>query len=318
MLSRFKHHWRRFRPHGRPYRDYRWRNKSHDQRYLHEREEPQFVCQSTDIFDCAEAKVQSLMQRRPEMHDLDKKADKLKKKFERTRLPLDGLTALFAQAPRASLAQIQMDQRSRGYHDKQARLYELIDFNDTFDLVIMTLSDTDRARFVEKAKEAMDRTCKRVGAPCFSNEQWTAIVKGLSREIAVYLAAKNSGFYTIMTSRAQDALGVDIQVMDPESHAYINLDIKSPSAFRHRLEQLVKESRLTERELLLADERSYAQVTNGRGDRKVQVILFCTLPDYYGEVEDFRFTDEASIRERLNQLIRDYGQHDGKFGMMSI
>ena len=316
MLQRFHYHWRRFRPNAR--QQYQGRDRSRDRQHLTERQEPPFVCRSTDIFDCAEAQVQSYMQRRPEMHDLDKKADKLKKKFERTRQPLDGLVALFAQAPRASLAQIEMDRRPHGYHDKQARLFELIDFNDTFDLVIMTLSDDDRARFADTAKQAMDRTCKRVGAPCFTNEQWQAIVRGLSREIAVYLAAKNSGFHTIMTSRAQDALGIDIQVMDPQSRAYINLDIKSPSAFRHRLEQLVKEKRLSERELLQADERSYVQTVNGRGERRVRVMLFNTLPDHYGEIRDFRFVDESLVRERLNQLIREYGLRDGKFGMISV
>lgn len=281
-------------------------------------QEPQFVCNTTDLFDCAEDTVRSLMQRRPEMHDLDKKADKLKQKFERTRQPLDGLVALFAQAPRASLAQIQMDRRPHGYHDKKARLYELIDFNDTFDLVVLSLSDHHRMEFAERAKQAMDRTCERVGAPKFSEEQWQAIVRGLSREIAVYLAAKNSGFYTIMTARSHDALGIDIQVMDPETSRYINLDVKSPSAFRHRLEQLIKEGRMTDRQLLEADERSYAIVTNGRGSRKVQVVLFNTLPDHYGAITDFRFDDETAIRERFNQLIRDHGLRDGRFGMMSL
>ena len=320
MLQHRKPRWRRFRPrqHAHRHDEYRRRDVRQDKHYTVAPEDPQFVCNTTDIFDCAEDRVRSMMQRRPEPRDLDTRADMLKKRFERTRQPLDGLAALFAQAPRASLAQVQMDKHPHGYHDKQARLYELIDFNDTFDLVVLSLSDTHRAEFTERAKQAMDRTCKRVGAPCFSDEQWQAIVRGLSCEIAVYLAAKNSGFHTIMTGRSQDALGVDIQVMDPETHRYINLDIKSPSAFRHRLEQLVKENRITEKELLAADERSYTITTNGRGKNKVRVVLFSVLPDYYGEIEDFRFIDEAAVRERINQLIRDYGLSDGRFGMISI
>jgi len=317
MVYPYRHHrWRNFRPHGHSF--YRGRDRARDQNYLREKEEPQFVCKSTDIFDCAEEQVRSMLQRRPEVHDLDTKASKLKRKFERTREPLDGLIALIAQAPRAALAQLQMDEHPHGYHDKQARLFELIDFNDTFDLVIMALSDDDRARFDVKIRDAMERTCRRVGAPFFTDEQWDAIVRGLSREIAVYLAAKNSGFYTIMASRSQDALGIDLQVMDPESHRYINLDIKSPSAFRHRLEQLVKEDRLTDRELLLADQRGYALEKNGHGQGKVPVMLFNTLADTYGDINDFRFASEGAVRERLNQLIRENGLNDGKFGIVSI
>ena len=278
--------------------------------------EPQFVCNTTDLFDCAEDRVRSMMQRRPEVNSLDKKADALKKRFERTRQPLDGLAALFAQAPRASLAQAQMDRYSHGYHNKKERLYELIDFNDTFDLVVLSLSDKHRSEFVERAKQAIDRTCQRVGAPGFSEDQWQAITRGLSREIAVYLAAKNSGFHTIMTQRSQDALGIDIQVMDPESRRYINLDIKSPSSFRHRLEQLVKEDRLTEGELLRADERSYAVVTNGRGRQKVKVVLLGILPDRFGEIDDFEFIDIEPIRSTISRLIDYYGLRDGKFGMV--
>lgn len=296
--------------------EHRRRDVRQDKHYMVAPVEPQFVCNTTDLFDCAEDRVRSMMQRRPEVNSLDRKADALKQKFERTRQPLDGLAALFAQAPRASLAQAQMDKHPHGYHNKQARLYELIDFNDTFDLAVLTLSEKHRSEFVERAKQAIDRTCQRVGAPGFSEEQWQAIVRGLSREIAVYLAAKNSGFHTIMTQRSQDALGIDIQVMDPESRRYINLDIKSPSSFRHRLEQLVKEDRLTERELLRADERSYAVVTNGRGRQKVKVVLLCILPDRFGEIDDFEFVDIAPMRSTIARLIDHYGLRDGKFGMV--
>lgn len=55
-----------------------------------------------------------------------------------------------------------------------------------------------------------------VGSPCASiNEQWTAIIRGLTREVAVYLAAKEHGFNALATDRAHDALGVDMQVQDP-------------------------------------------------------------------------------------------------------
>lgn len=316
MLQRFKHRWRKFRPRGQ-YRSepmYHVRNRAEDRHYLTNKQRPVFVCSSTDIFDCAEQQVVDLLQRRPEVPDLDREIPRLQKRFDRTGTPLDGLSSIIAQAPRASLAQIQMDKYPRGYHDKQARLLELIDFNDAIDGTILSLSPEQRRVFPERLKQAADRMCRRVGAPCFSNEQWDAIMRGLAREIAVYLAAKNSGFYAYMTSRTQDALGIDIQVQDPQSKRYINIDIKSPSSFRHRLEQLVKEDRLTERELLIADEKSYANVINGHGVQRVKVILLSTLPDMFGPVEDFEFVDQSAMREMLSFLIQNYGLNDGKFG----
>lgn len=313
--------WRQFRPHAYRHRteldQYQRRDRSHDAEYLGTPSDPQHVCVTTDIFDCAEDRVRLMMQRRPEMNDLDRKIDKLKKKFDRTGQPMDGLVALFAQAPRAVLAQLQMDKHPHGYQEKQAKLYELIDFNDTFDSVILALDDHNRERFVDKAKDAIDRTCARVGAPTFTDEQWQAIVRGLSREIAAYIAAKNSGFHTIMTPRSQDALGVDIQVMDPESNRYVNLDIKSPSAFRRRLEHLVREDRLTERELLAADERSYAVTLNGHGTNKVKVVVLGIVPDYFGMIDNFAFEDTKPMQAMLVRLINEHGLHDGRFGMIA-
>src|SRR6478672_12632759 len=41
-------------------------------------------------------------------------------------------TQLLAQTPTAVFAQAQMDSHKHGYHNREKRLYELIDFNDTF------------------------------------------------------------------------------------------------------------------------------------------------------------------------------------------
>jgi hypothetical protein len=226
----------------------------------------------------------------------------------------DGMVALLAQAPRAALAQIQMDQHPHGYRNKQERLYELIDFNDTLVSTVLDLPDTERTRFSEATKAAADRICKRVGAPCFTDEQWGAIIRGLTREIAVYWAAKQSGFNVLLTSRAQDALGIDLQVQDPETHRYINIDVKTPSAFRYRLENLVKEERMTPREQLQADDQSYALVINGHGAHQASIVLLCILPDLFGDLAYFRFVDETPMRDMLNRLIRDHGLSDGKFG----
>jgi hypothetical protein len=286
-----------------------------DSAYISSPEDVQFVCDSTDFFDCAEEEAASLLQRRPEVRDFDRDIERLQKKFLKTALAHDGMVSLLAQAPRAVLAQIQMDQHPHGYRNKQERLYELIDFNDTLVATVQLLSDKDRIRFGEAAKLASDRICKRVGAPAFTNEQWEAIVRGLTREVAVYWAAKNSGFNVIMTSRAQDALGIDLQIQDPETRRYINIDVKTPSAFRYRLETLVEEGRLTPREQLIADERSYALQLNGHG-RKIAIVLLCILPDKFGDLANFRFVDEGPMRDMLNQLIQQHGLNDGQFGVV--
>ena len=320
MQHRFRKYWRHFRPHFRRNRrygnhQYKYRDVRHDEQHLVPREDVQFVCNSTDFFDCAEEEVVSMLQRRPEVHDLDRDIDRLRKRFARTKLAHDGMVALLAQAPRASLAQIQMDQHPHGYRNKKERLYELIDFNDTLVDTVQQVGEYDRERFGEATKVAADRICKRVGAPCFTDDQWRAIIRGLTREVAVYWAAVNNGLNATMTSRAQDALGIDIQVQDPETKRYINIDVKTPSSFRHRLEKLVQEKRLSEHELYEADQRSYAVEHNGHGTNHATIILLCILPDIFGDFAAFRFVDEAPMRDKLNQLIREHGLSDGMYGI---
>lgn len=268
-----------------------------------------------DIFAAAAERVKSTLQRRPEVQDLDRKIDKFRVQARRTHIASDWLAALYAQAPRAVIAQLQMDRSPRGYQNKQARVLELIDFNDTFVEAVLAMNTRERCEFVKKAKQGCDYICKLVNSPVFSDEQWEAIYRGLSREIAVYLAAQNNGFYTYMTSRNQDAMGIDMQIKDPEEGLYINIDIKSPSAFRHRLEDLVKEGRLTAKELLQADERSYALVTNGHGKNATQVVILCILPDRFGEIENFVFRDDNALRDMLNALISKHGLRDGHYGV---
>lgn len=318
MHHRFGHHWRHFAPRWKRRRHYKnvykQRDRTQDALHLGQRQDVPFVCNSLDFFDCAEEEVMGMLQRRPEIHDLDRDIDRLRKKFERTKQAHDGMVALLAQTPRAVLAQLQMDQHPHGYRNKQERLYELIDFNDTLVDTVQLVSNSDRERFAEAAKVAADRICKRVGAPCFTNEQWSAIIRGLTREVAVYWAARNSGFNTHLTSRAQDALGIDMQIQDPESLRYINVDVKTPSAFRYRLDELVKEGRISPHDQLVADQQSYLVTTNGHGAHKVRVVLLCILPDTFGDLAAFRFVDESPMRDKLNLLIREHGLSDRHFG----
>lgn len=319
MRHRFSRHWHRFRPRRRhphriAYERFKHRQHERDIQHMQPPQTVQYVCQSTDFFDCAEERVAALLQRRPEVQDLDRDIERLQSQFLKSNDALDGLTALLAQAPRAALAQLQMEQFPHGYRNKQERLYELIDFNDTLVSTILVMSQEHKVAFDERTKQAADRVSKRVGAPCFSNEQWASIIRGLTREVAVYLAAKEHGFDAWLTDRAHDALGVDVQVRDPESGRYINIDVKTPSSFRRRMEQLVREGRLSERELLEGDERSYIIEYNGHGEYKVPIVVLCILPDLFGDLADWRFVEPRAIVERLGQLIREHGLYDQKFG----
>lgn len=318
MFHRRSPHWRRFTPrhHRRRERAYsaRWRDKHVDEQVITAPLPVKYVCSSTDFFDCAEEEVVSLLQRRPEVNALDRQIDRLRARHEKSNLPQDGLVALLAQVPRASLAQLQMDQFKHGYRNKQERLYELIDFNDTLVSTILPMSDELRRQFSERTKQAADRVCKRVGAPCFTDKQWTSIIRGLTREVAVYLALTESGFNAWLTDRAHDALGVDMQVQDPDTGRYINIDVKTPSSFRHRMEQLVKEDRLSERELLQGDRASYIIEHNGQGRQRLEVVVLCILPDLFGDLSDWRFVNPEPMRQKLNQLIREHGLRDGGYG----
>lgn len=259
--------------------------------------------------------VRRLPHRRPKPHQLDSLIKQFRGRAEATGRPEDWLAALFIQAPRAAEAQQELDKTPRGYHDKKARVFELIDFNDTFVATIFAMDEAERTEFNIKAKEQCDRMCFVAHSPHFTDEQWRAIVRGLTREIAVFRAARERGFEAFMPNRVGDSMGIDLQVRDPESKRYINLDVKTPSSFRHRLEELVQEGRLTDKELLEADERSYVLETNGRNGGSVHVIVLCMLPDKFGEFGHFRLQNSEPMRQMLNFLIREYGLDDGRYGI---
>lgn len=269
-----------------------------------------------DIFtEVADYVQKRLPHRHPKPHQLDELLKHLRAHAESTNRPEDWLAALYAQAPQASEAQQQLDQHPHGYHNKQARVFELIDFNDTFVSTILALSHEHRAQFVQAAKKGCDRICIHAHTACFTNEQWIAIVRGLTREIAVYQAARDRGFDAVMPNRTGDAMGIDLQVRDPESGRYINIDVKTPSSFRHRLEELVEEGRITDKELLEADARCYAIEHNGHNSERVEVIVLCMLPDKFGEFGDFRLLNSEPMRQMLNYLIREHGRTDYGYGV---
>lgn len=217
--------------------------------------------------------------------------------------PLWWCIALILQAPRAAQAQEQMDEHPHGYHNKQARLYELIDFNDTYISAVLSLPEGDMPTFADEAKRAMDVFCKQVGARCFSNEQYGAIVHGLSREIAVFRGAQAEGFSVRMTSRVDDALGIDMVITDPASGRSVNIDCKTRSAYYYRLKDLTREGRVTTEEAAAADARGYCLVTNGDALRTEHIVLLRVDEETYGAVQNFSFSTTVPLGEAIRTVF---------------
>ena len=80
---------------------------------------------------------------------------------------------LIAQTPQAVMAQWQMDAHKHGYHNRQKRLYELIDFNDTFVNLVLHTPVHSRAGLADSLKAEMDQFCRKLSTPSFSDEQFT-------------------------------------------------------------------------------------------------------------------------------------------------
>lgn len=265
-------------------------------------------------FEVAMHRLERVLPRHPRVDRLERYIKLFNQTVARGGDVGDKLALLYVMAPRTVLAQLEMDRHRHGYHNKSARLYELIDFNDAFVDAILSLNPTYYPLFSTRVKAACDELCRRANTPAFSDEQWEAITRGLSREVAVYQAARDCGFDAVMTSRVHDALGIDMQIRDPETQRYINIDCKTPPAFRHRLEDLLKEKRITVKELYAADERGYHIQHNGHGEHRVEVVLLCILQERLSEIIDYRFVDIAPIRDVFNQLIREHGIRDNRYG----
>lgn len=223
------------------------------------------------------------------------------------------IALLLLQTPRAARAQDAMDRRHGGsYHHRQKRLYELIDFNDTFVDIVLSLRHEQRAEFHQKIYPLMHEFCVRARTHVFSRIQFDAITHGLSRETAVYIGALKEGFDVHMTSRVADGLGVDMQVRDPSTGSYINIDCKTTKAYLRRIEELRREDRLDEHEVGLALTKGYVRVFNGHYEERVEVVLFSVVSELFGGIQDFEFAATDVLASKLREAINSYGrQGDG-------
>lgn len=218
------------------------------------------------------------------------------------------LRALALQAPHAAQAQAQMDKHKHSFHNKATRVMELIDFNDAYVGAVLAMPPHQLHDFNTEAKRLIDWFCKRVGAWTFSNEQFEAITHGLSREIAVYNAVRSAGFVAQMTTRSEDALGIDIHITDPTSRRRINVDTKTTSAFHYRLLELLSEGRMSDEDIALAESRGYVAVYNGHGVEKIRVILWRIDHATLGEIQDFTFTNGKQLISELTEIFNAYGE----------
>lgn len=216
---------------------------------------------------------------------------------------IEWFTLLILRGPGASRAQQQMDKHPSGYHNKQARLFELIDFNDAFVSTVLALDDRQRHGFIETAKREIDAFCEYVGSRSFSDGQFEAITRGLSREVAVYLGALEQGFSVVMTSRSQDAMGVDMVISEPDGGKTLNIDCKTASAYHYRIKDLVQQGRLSEHEGEVAEQLGYAHEINGHGMEAVAVTLLRIDPNEVGDIVNFTFVEPELLGDRLKVLF---------------
>lgn len=219
------------------------------------------------------------------------------------------LALLLLQTPGAVRAQMEMDKHRGGYSNRQARLYELIDFNDTFVETVLSLSTTERSGFIERLKHEMTVFCSSLGQPMFTDEQYEAIVHGLSREIAVFIGAKRLGYMSRMTSRVQDAMGVDMIITDPKTKKSIGIDIKTRSAFHWRLVDLERQNRISEEQRLECELTGYCKVRKPAREGAIDTMLFRVSTDHLGEIRDFEFKDIDKFGELLAEALEQYGRY---------
>lgn len=217
------------------------------------------------------------------------------------------LAQLILATPGAAAAQHQMDRHRGGYTDYRARLFELIDFNDTFDRLALLLPDNEVPQFSDRLYDEMVVFGARMHLPVFTEKQFEAITHGLSREIALYRGARKLGYHVRMTSRLQDAKGIDMVITDPDTKRSINVDCKTSSSFHFRLIDLKKKHRLNEGQRLRCELTGVCHVTNGHGRDAVDTILLRLDSDELGKIDMFTFANLEPLREQLTHALDTYG-----------
>lgn len=234
-------------------------------------------------------------------------ARSVRERSEKNRLPEYFLAALILQTPNAVRAQAEMDKRHGGYNNRQARLFELIDFNDTFVDTVLSLDEALLSDFNQRLWHELEIFCSSQRVNNFTPKQFDAIVHGLSREIAVYRGAKKEGYIVRMTSRSQDAMGVDMIITDPETKKSIAIDVKTHSSFRWRLIELQRRRRLDEEKRLQCELAGFCTLRNGKGDNAVDTVLFRVATDRLGKITNYSFEDTTALGVLIGDALAHHG-----------
>lgn len=223
--------------------------------------------------------------------------------------PEQYLALLLLQTPVAVRAQNEMDKNRGGYKNRHARLFELIDFNDTFVDTVLNLPERELANFRPGLWHELQAFCEQVHVKCFDEGQYDAIVHGLSREIAMLRGARRLGYLARMTSRVQDARGVDMIITDPDTKKSIAIDVKTRSAFHFRLLDLQRQNRLDENKRLECELAGFCTVRGGRNDRTPEAVLFRVATDQLGPITHFDFVDLDALAVALRQALQHHGNY---------
>lgn len=216
--------------------------------------------------------------------------------------PPYNLALLLARSPRAAVAQMEMDIHRGGYKNHKARIYELIDFNDSFVDTVLSLPEDQLPTFPDQLNQYMERLCQKVNVLMMTDKQFYAIVHGLSREIAVYHAAKEEGFEVRMASRSEDARGADMVVTN-EHGMMMNIDCKTRSSFHFRLLDLKRDQLITEEERLEAEETGYMVLRKGKHADFVRTTLIRASTQDLSNIRAFRFVDTMKIGQLLKNAM---------------
>ncbi len=226
-----------------------------------------------------------------------------------TRQPEYLLASLILQSPAAAEAQRQMDSHRGGYKNREKRLFELIDFNDTFVDTVLALDKKTLETFTVRFREEIDKYCERCGVAPFSDDQFKAIVHGLSREIAVYRSALQLGYRVRMTSRIQDSKGIDMIITDPATKKSVNIDVKTHSAFHFRLLDLEHQHRIDEQKRLDCELAGYCAIRNGNTHNSVETMLLRIATDRLGPISHYEFVDTKEFGKLLREAIENNGRY---------
>jgi len=222
--------------------------------------------------------------------------------------PSDLLALVILQTPQAARAQDDMDKHRGGYGNRQARVYELIDFNDTFVDLVLALPLEEHSGFASRLWNELTHFCDEYHAMCFEEKQFLAIVHGLSREIAVFQGAKTEGLVARMTSRVQDARGIDMVITDSMTHRSIEVDCKTRSSFHFRLLNLERKRRISNEDRLRCELAGFCPVAGvSRPDASHSILLRISTEEL-GPIRDFAFEDTRLLGERLRAAIAEHGK----------